>query len=159
MLEIGSPAPDFTLRSTSGNINLKETVGRHIILVFYPADGTSVCSSQLALYNEVLPLFEEYNAKLLAISTDDLESHSEFAKKLKLDFPLLTDTEPKGTIAKAYGVYDETRNIAQRALFIIDEQGIIRWRHLSPINVNPGADGILRGLESLKKRMCEYDGS
>jgi peroxiredoxin len=120
-----------------------------VILVFYPADGSPVCSNQLALYNQALPLFTELNAQLLAISVDDLASHDVFARQLRLAFPLLSDSDPKGQVAQAYGVYDRHSGDSQRALFVIDRAGNVHWSFISPRNVNPGADGILAALESL----------
>jgi peroxiredoxin len=120
-----------------------------VILVFYPADGSPVCSSQLALYNQALPLFAELNAQVLAISVDDLASHHEFARQLRLAFPLLSDSDPKGQVAQAYGVYDPHSGDSQRALFVIDRAGTIHWSYVAPRNVNPGADGILAALEGL----------
>ena len=120
-----------------------------MILVFYPEDWSPVCSDQLALYQELLPEFEKFNAALLGISVDGIWSHLAFAKDRNLHFPLLADFEPKGAVARRYGVYREGDGFSERALFVIDGDGIVRWSHVSPIGVNPGADGILRALEAL----------
>jgi peroxiredoxin len=117
--------------------------------VFYPADFSPVCGDQLALYNELLPLFEEHGAQLLAISVDGLWCHTAFAENRGLRFPLLSDFEPKGAVAQAYGAYDADRGKCHRALYVVDGQGRIHWSHISPPGVNPGADGILKALESL----------
>ena len=101
------------------------------------------------LYNEVLPLFEEHNAQVLAISVDGIWCHRAFSESHNLQFPLLSDSEPKGLLCRTYGVYDEEKGISRRALFVIDARGIIRWSYVSPSGVNPGADGILNALESL----------
>lgn len=103
----------------------------------------------MALYNEVLPEFGRFNAELLGISVDGVWCHLAFANDRKLHFPLLADFEPKGGVARQYGVYRERDGISERALFVIDRDGIIRWSYVSPIGVNPGADGVLRALESL----------
>lgn len=146
----GTPAPGFELPSTVGDrASLDDFRGQPVVLVFYPADWSSVCGDQLALYNEVLPLFEGYNAQVLAISVDGIWSHRAFAKDRKLQFPLLADFEPKGAVARAYGVYDGEKGTSQRALFVVDGKGIIHWSYVSPSGVNPGADGILTALESL----------
>lgn len=151
VLPAGTPAPDFSLESTNGKeISLVDLRGKPVILTFYPADWSPVCGDQLALYNEVLPLFEEHNALLLGISVDSRWSHLAFAKDRKLNFPLLADFEPKGEIARKYGVYDAQAGLCQRALFVIDSHGVIRWSYVSPSGVNPGADGILSALESLE---------
>ncbi|MFW9993377.1 MAG: peroxiredoxin [Candidatus Odinarchaeota archaeon] len=155
MLATGSQAPEFTLKSTVNNVSLKDYRGNPVILVFYPADGTSVCSSQLALYNELLPVFEDYNAHLLAISSDSLESHVDFSKKLNLDFPLLSDE--KAEVIRTFGVIDEKTKRAKRVLFVLDETGVIHWNYESPASINPGADGILKALESMKKRVINQE--
>jgi peroxiredoxin len=149
-LQPRTPAPDFSLPSTFGPaLSLRDFRGQPVILAFYPADGSPVCSSQLALYNEALPLFAEFNAQLLAISVDDISSHHAFAGRYNLNFPLLADAEPKGAVTRAYGVYDEDEQTSQRALFVIDAEGFIRWSYVSPRDVNPGANGILEALETL----------
>ena len=145
-----SVAPDFTLPSTIDNsIGLADLKGKPVILVFYPGDFTPICGDQLTLYNELLPLFEGFNAQILGISIDDIESHRAFSAERKLDFPLLTDSDPLGEVARRYGVFDEESQTCERALFLIDHEGRIVWRYISPRDVNPGADGILRALESL----------
>jgi peroxiredoxin len=145
-----TPAPDFTLPDQAGElVSLRDFRGRPVVLVFYPADWSPVCGDQLTLYNEVLPLFKEYNARVLAISVDGKWCHHAFAGQRNLRFPLLSDFEPKGATARLYGIYDAESGVAQRALFVLDKDGLIRWSHVSPGNVNPGADGILKALEAL----------
>ena len=147
----GTPAPDFTLPSGPGEtVSLKDFRGRPVVLVFYPADWSPVCGDQVVLYNELLPLFEEYQAQLLGISVDGVWCHRAFAEAKNLDFPLLADFEPKGAVARAYGVYREEDGFSERALFVIDTEGVIRWSYVSPIDINPGANGILAKLEALK---------
>lgn len=128
---------------------LSDFRGRPVILVFYPADRSPVCSNQLALYNDALPIFAEHNATLLAISTDDLDAHRAFAASLNLSFPLLADDNPPGAVARTYGVYNEAEGTAERALFVLDADGVIRWRHVGEPDVNPGAHGILYALEQV----------
>jgi peroxiredoxin len=128
---------------------LSDWRGKPVILAFYPADWSPVCGDQMALYNEVLPEFKRFGAVLLGISVDGVWSHRAFAEDRNLHFKLLADFEPKGDVAKRYGVYMAADGTSQRALFVIDEAGIIRWSYVSPININPGADGILSALESL----------
>lgn len=151
MLQKGDAAPDFTLNATpEKTIHLKELRGRNVILAFYPADWSPVCSDQMALYNEMLPFFEKYNAILLGISVDGAWCHAAFASARQIHFDLLADFEPKGAVSRLYDVYEEKTGISQRALFVIDANGIIQWSYLSPVNENPGADGILEALENLK---------
>ena len=146
----GTPAPDFELATTDGKrIALRDLRGSPVILAFYPADWSPVCGDQMALYNEVLPEFERYGAKILGISVDGVWCHRAFSADRKLRFPLLADFEPKGQVAKKFGVYRESDGTTERALVVIDADGIIRWHYVSPIEVNPGADGILEALDSL----------
>lgn len=150
MLEINLSAPDFELNSTPDQkLKLSDLLGKKVILAFYPADWSPVCSDEMALFNETLKLFSKHNAQLLGISVDSKWSHLAFSQNRKFHFPLLSDFEPKGQVAKLYGVYDEKEGEAQRALFVLDEKGIIRWDYLSPMGINPGADGILDALEKL----------
>ena len=149
-LAMGQRAPDFTLQATPDqSISLSELHGRPVVLVFYPADWSPVCGDQIGLYNELLGEFARYQAQILGISVDGVWCHAAFVRDRKLHFPLLADFEPKGAVARLYGVYEMRSGISERALFVLDAEGVIRWRHVSPIGINPGADGILRALEML----------
>lgn len=151
-LKPGSPAPDFSLPTTPDQkVSLSEFRGQPVVLVFYPADWSPVCSDQLSLYNELKSEFSEFDARILGISCDGVWCHLAFAKDRKLHIPLLADFEPKGAVARKYGVYREQDGESERALFVIDAEGIIRWSYISPVGINPGADGILEALESLAK--------
>jgi peroxiredoxin len=150
VLEPGTLAPDFRLPSTPDqSVSLHEFRGRPVVLVFYPADWSPVCGDQTALYNELLPEFHRFDAELLGISVDGAWCHLAFAHDRKLRFPLLADFEPKGAVARQYGVYRSEDGFCERALFVIDAAGVIRWSYVSPVGVNPGADGILSALENL----------
>lgn len=152
-LKPGGVAPDFSLKTTPDQmVSLNDFRGQPVILAFYPADWSPVCGDQMALYNEVLSEFERYGAKLLGLSVDGVWCHLAFARDRQLHFPLLADFEPKGQVAERYGVYRQGEGVAERALFVIDGAGIVRWSYVSPIGVNPGADGILRALESMQVR-------
>jgi len=147
----GTEAPDFTLNVTPDQtISLSELRGRPVILAFYPADWSPVCGDQMALYNQILPEFKKHHAELIGISVDGVWCHSAFAKDRNLHFPLLADFEPKGAVAKLYGAL-RREGFTERALFVIDKEGVIRWSYLSPVGVNPGADGILEALENLER--------
>jgi peroxiredoxin len=147
----GTPAPEFALRATPDQVvSLSDFQGRPVILAFYPADWSPVCGDQMALYNEILEEFHRFNAELLGISVDGAWCHVAFAHDRRLHFPLLADFEPKGQVARLYGVYRDDDGTSERALFVIDAAGVIRWSYVSPVGVNPGADGILRALESLE---------
>jgi peroxiredoxin len=149
----GTEAPAFELNSTPDQkVDLRHFRGRPVVLVFYPADWSPVCGDQLALYNEILPEFERHQAQLLAISVDGVWCHTAYAQHRKLHFPLLADFEPKGAVARRYGVYREGDGVCERALFVIDAEGIVHWSYVSPLGVNPGADGILKALEELNAK-------
>ena len=149
-LPAGTQAPDFTLNSAPDQtVSLRDYRGQPVILAFYPADWSPVCGDQMALYNEVLSEFGRYGAQLLGISVDGAWCHVAFAGDRKLHFPLLADFEPKGAVARRYGVYRSGDGFTERALFVIDGEGTIRWSYVSPIDVNPGADGILRALDAV----------
>jgi peroxiredoxin len=151
-LPAGEIAPNFTLRSTPDQwLTLEELRGRAVILAFYPADWSPVCGDQMALYNEILPEFEKLGAELVGISVDGAWCHAAFARDRKLHFPLLADFEPKGAVAREYGVYRNGDGVSERALFVIDPDGAIFWSHVAPLGVNPGAAGILNALEELKQ--------
>src|SRR4051794_17085588 len=151
-LQSGITAPDFTLHVTPDQtLTLSELKNRPVILAFYPADWSPVCGDQMSLYNEILPEFRKHHAELLGISVDGVWCHAAFARDRKLHFPLLSDFEPKGAVAKAYGAYRDKEGHTERALFVIDGDGIIRWSYCSPVGVNPGADGILEALESMRE--------
>ncbi len=146
----GTPAPDFSLHSTPDQVvSLREFRGRPVILAFYPADWSPVCGDQMGLYNEILSEFRHHNAALLGISVDGAWCHLAFARDRSLHFPLLADFEPKGAVSRAYGAYQTAAGESARALFVIDAAGIIRWSYLSPVGINPGAEGILEALEAL----------
>jgi peroxiredoxin len=152
-LPAGASAPDFKLRSTPDQwVMLSEFRGQPVVLAFYPADWSPVCGDQMALYNEILPEFEKLGAEVMGISVDGAWCHAAFAKDRKLHFPLLSDFEPKGAVARAYGVYRHEDGTSERALFVIDGDGMIFWSHVSPVGVNPGAAGILNALEQLNKK-------
>ncbi len=151
-LKPGIKAPNFSLSTTPDQkVSLNEFRGQPVVLVFYPADWSPVCSDQLGLYNELKPEFSEFEAQIIGISVDGVWCHLAFSKERKFHFPLLADFEPKGAVARQYGVYREKDGESERALFVIDGKGVIRWSHVSPVGINPGADGILKALESMAK--------
>jgi len=151
ILGAGTAAPDFELRSSPDKtVRLRDCRGHPVILAFYPADWSPVCGDQVVLYNEILPDFREYGAELLVISVDGAWCHAAFARDRHLQFPLLSDFEPKGAVSRAYGAYRTADGTSERALFVLDSDGVIRWSYLSPIDINP--DGILKALESFTPR-------
>ena len=144
ILPPGATAPGFNLHVTPDQmLSLSDLADQVVILAFYPADWSPVCGDQ----NDSLQ--RNSGAELLGISVDSHWCHAAFAKDRHLHFPLLSDFEPKGAVAKQYGAYREGEGVCERALFVIDKQGKIFWSYLSPIAVNPGADGILEALERM----------
>jgi peroxiredoxin len=146
----GVTAPDFTLPATPDQrVSLSGFRGRPVIIAFYPEDWSPVCSDQLALYQELLPEFRRFDAELVGVSVDGVWCHLAFAKDRNLHFPLLSDFEPKGEVSRAYNAYRASDGTSERALFVIDADGNVHWSYVSPVGINPGADGILRALEDL----------
>ena len=153
ILPAGQQAPDFTLHVTPDQmLSLSELRGRRVILAFYPADWSPVCGDQMALYNQLLSEFRSRGAELVGISVDGAWCHQAYAQHNNLHFPLLADFEPKGKVARLYGAYRTSEGVAERALFVLDENGVIAWSYCSPIAVNPGADGILDALDRLNSK-------
>ena len=151
-LEQGDRAAEFDLRATPDqSVRLSDFRGRALIIAFYPADWSPVCTDQMALYNEVLPEFKRLGAELVGISIDHAWCHVAFARNRNLHFPLLADFHPKGDVARRYGVYDDGAGMSERALFVVDGAAVIRWSYVSPVGVNPGAEGILDALESMQE--------
>lgn len=150
ILRAGTAAPDFSLpTSPTHTFRLAEHLGHPLVLAFYPADWSPVCGDQMSLYNEVLEDIRAFGAELIGISVDSTWCHAAFANDRNLHFPLLADFEPKGAVARAYGAYRAVDGYSERALFVIDASGMIRWSHVSRLDVNPGADGFLAALESI----------
>jgi len=146
----GKKAPNFSLNSTPDQkVSLSDFRGRPVVLAFYPADWSPVCTDQMSLYSQIMPEFQRFNAEVFGISVDGAWCHVAFSKNRNLQFSLLADFEPKGKVASSYGAYSARTGEAERALFVIDDKGVIRWSYLSPDGVNPGADGILDALEKL----------
>lgn len=152
-LEPGTTAPDFRLHVTPDQtVSPADFRGNPLILAFYPADWSPVCSDQMVLYEQVLPEFKKYEAQLLGVSVDGIWCHLAFAQHRNIHFPLAADFEPKGAVSRAYHAYVQQDGVSARALFVLDRNGVVRWSYLSPIGINPGADGILRALDELTDR-------
>ena len=157
ILQPGATAPDFTLTVTPDQkLSLSEFRGRRVILAFYPADWSPVCGDQVSLYNQILPEFRSRGAEILGLSVDGPWCHQAFAEHRNLHFALLSDFESKGEVARSYGAYRLPDGIAERALFVIDEKGVIFWSYCSPIGVNPGADGILDALDRMPQQESSH---
>jgi len=150
MIEPGTPAPDFTLPDQDGNeVSLSDFGGRTVVLVFYPADFSPVCTDQLNVYQEVLPQLEALGATMLGISVDGSFCHRAFQDHLGVSIPLLADFHPKGEVAKTYGVWTEEYGVAARALVVVGPDGKVAWSYLSPPLEVPGANLIFDALDQL----------
>lgn len=132
-LPVGTPAPDFELPDAGGKpVRLSDFRGRPVVLVFYPLDWSPGCSQQLDLYEQELDEFGRRNAQILAVSVDSIYSHGAWAAVRGIEFPLLADFHPKGDVARRYGVWRDADGFSERALYVIDADGVIRWAHVSP---------------------------
>jgi peroxiredoxin len=148
MIEPGAPAPDFTLPDQEGaEVSLSDFRGRTVVLVFYPADFSPVCTDQLSVYQEVLPELEQREAALLGISVDGAFCHKAFRQHLGISIPLLADFHPKGEVARRYGVWSEDRGVAGRALVVVAPDGRVSWSYMSPPLEVPGANLIFDALD------------
>jgi peroxiredoxin len=156
-LSPGTSAPELDAAATPDGrrVKLAEQRGSPVVLVFYPGDFTPVCTGELGLFNELLPEIQELGAKIFGISCDSLWSHIAYAKQLNLRIPLLSDFQPKGEVCRRFDVYRDDIGTAERALFVINGDGHIFWSHVSPIEINPGADGVLDALERLTGKDLE----
>jgi peroxiredoxin len=149
MIEPGTPAPDFALRDQDGEeVSLGDLKGQTVVLVFYPLDFSPVCTDQLNVYQEVLPELERHGVRMFGVSVDSAFCHKAFQDHLGLSIPLLSDFEPKGEVARSFGVYNEKRGVNQRALVMIGPDGVVQWSHASPSPLEiPGANLIFDALD------------
>jgi peroxiredoxin len=150
--QAGARARDFTLPDGDGKpVELRDYRGKNVVLAFYPADWSPVCTSELALIQETLDEIREYNAEVIGVSVDGRWSHRAWAEHQHLTFPLLSDFWPHGEVARQYGVFRESDGISERALFFIDASGTIRdtWVAENP-GIAPGLNIIFDALERIQ---------
>lgn len=146
--EVGETAPDFDLASSRGDrVKLSDFRGKAtVVLIFYPGDFTPICTRQLCSYSGAYKEFEEKGFTILGIGVDSVETHKKFAKEKNISFPLLSD--PGGEICKKYGVFGSIMKTAQRAIFMIDREGKIKFRHVEPTRLlYKKADAVIELLE------------
>ena len=149
-LKKGVKAPHFDLKVTPDQrLALSDFEDQPVVLIFYPADFSPVCGSEMTLFNEIMPEFQKHGAQLLGVSVDNVWCHLAFARENNLSFPLLSDFHPKGEVAMSYNAYLEDEGEAARAIYLIDGTGEIAWGYIAPLGMNPGADGVLKALENL----------
>jgi peroxiredoxin len=145
-------APDFELKShlvKDKKVRLSDFRGKKsVVLAFYPLDFSPVCTDQLNVYQEVLGELEAAGASLYGVSVDSAFAHKAFQERMGLTIPLLADFNPKGAVARSYGVYLDERGHAARALVLIDADGIVEWTYAAPSPLEiPGANLIFDALE------------
>jgi peroxiredoxin len=147
-VEIGQKAPDFTLPSDRGDITLSRYQGKtNVVLAFYPGDFSPVCTSEMQCFADDWTKFRELGAEILGVSTDPIEKHIEFSKKLGLEFPLLSDRNKQ--VSQLYGVAGLFGS--KRAYFIIDVHGIVQYKHVEFLPVFKREDSeLLVALRKLK---------
>ena len=152
-VKVGKTAPDFTLKAVSGEmISLKQYRGKkNVVISFVPAAWTPVCSDQWPGYNIVKDIFDEHDAILLGITVDNIPTLFSWTNQMgNLWFPVLSDFWPHGKVAKKYGVL-RSDGVSERALFVIDKKGIIRYSDVHDINKRPLFEDLVRALEKLKQ--------
>lgn len=147
---VGDTAPDFALTSTEGKtVRLSDYRGRNVLLSFVPASWTPVCSDQWPGYNIALELFAQFDADVIGINVDNTPTQWAWERAMGgLDFPVLSDFWPHGAVADSFGVL-RSDGMSERALFLIDKQGVIRWIHVSDVNTRPDLAIIVKALEAL----------
>jgi len=152
-LKIGDRAPNFTLPSLSGkNISLRHYRGKkNVVISFVPAAWTPVCSDQWPGYNIAKSLFDKYDTLLLGITVDNIPTLHAWTNEMgDLWFPVLSDFWPHGAVAEKYGVL-RSDGVSERALFIIDKKGIIKYIDVHDINTRPKLEVLIKELEKLEK--------
>jgi peroxiredoxin len=151
-LSVGALSPDFTLAHTpQGRMALHSLYENAVVLVFYPMDWEPVSREQLRLYQNYSDGFAGLGARILGISTDHVYSHEAFARDAQIGFPLLADFQPRGQVARQYGVYRKTQGVSARALIVLDSRRVIRFSKVYPDALNPGVDELLITLEALTR--------
>jgi peroxiredoxin len=151
-VKVGQKAPGFTLPAVSGGkVSLKDYLGKkNVVISFVPAAWTPVCSDQWPGYNIVKDLFDQHDAVLLGITVDNIPTLFSWTNQMgKLWFPVLSDFWPHGQTAKKYGVL-RTDGVTERALFVIDKKGIIRYIDVHNINERPSLETLVKELEKLR---------
>jgi mycoredoxin-dependent peroxiredoxin len=132
-VQVGDPAPDFTLRDQNNEeVTLSSFRGhKAVLIIFYPAAFTGICTGELCRVRDELPTFQNDDVQVLTISVDSPYAHKVFSERESFDFPLLSDFWPHGEVARAYGSFNELAGIANRGTFLVDKDGIVRFAELN----------------------------
>ncbi|MBD0281808.1 MAG: peroxiredoxin [Thermoleophilaceae bacterium] len=148
--EVGDPAPDFKLDGTEGRFRLSDRRGERVVLLFYPGDNTAVCTRQFCSYRDQPEAFAGLGATVVGISSQSVESHAEFRDRHNLTVPLLADND--GAVAKAYGARRPIGG-TNRVVVIVDEEGIVRYRHDPVVGLSyQTVEDLREALDSLPAR-------
>jgi len=152
-LKAGTKAPDFELKDAKGKtVRLSDFSGSPVLLVFYPLDWSPGCSQQLDLYQSEITEFEKRNVRIIALSIDSIYSHGAWAAVRNITFPLLSDFSPRGEVARNYNVWRESDGFSERAIYIIDKKGTIRFSQISPfLHHVPDINDLLNKLDEVIK--------
>jgi len=150
IIQPGTPAPEFTLRTEDGDTFTREDLaGKTTVLVFYPFAFSPVCTDQLQVYEEALEELKAQGAVVYGVSTDGSDSQRAFRESLNVTIPQLSDFEPKGQAARAFGAYFEPGGMTDRALVIIGPDQVVRWSHQAAHpGEMPGVNLIFDGLRA-----------
>ena len=149
-IKVGEKAPDFTLKGHDDKeYKLSDLKGHNVVLAFYPLDFSPVCSKEHACFRDDLKQFESLNAKVFGISVDSVWAHKAFAEKLVIKYPLLADFEPKGAVAKKFGLYLDEKGITSRATVVIDGQGGVRHLNVHDIPEQRSNAAIVDALKKI----------
>jgi peroxiredoxin len=141
-------------------VRLEDFRGQPLVLVFYPLDWSPGCSQQLDLYQQELEEFSRRGARVVGISVDSTYSHGAWAAVRGIRFPLLADFDPKGEVARKYHVYRDDLGFTDRALYLVDADGVIRYSHVSPfLHHIPDIYELFAALDGLKAGASEPAGA
>ena len=150
-IEVGTKAPDFTLKSQHGEeVSLADFRGKkNVVVLFYPFAFTGVCTGELCALRDRLPSFVNDDVQLLAVSNDSPFALRVFADQEGLEYPLLSDFWPHGEVSRAFGVFDEEKGCAVRGTFVIDKEGVVRWTVVNAIPEARDLNEYVSALEAL----------
>jgi peroxiredoxin len=149
-LAVGQSAPDFTLKNQDQkDVRLADFRGKNVVLVFYPLDWSPVCTNEHACFVGDMKKFEQLNAQILGLSVDSVWSHKAWADKLGIQYPLLADFQPRGSVGEKYGVYMADKGITGRAIAIVDKEGKVAWFKQYEILQVPDVTEVAQALEKL----------
>jgi peroxiredoxin len=150
-VEVGDLAPDFTLKDQNNQeVTLSQFKGeKSVLVVFYPLAFSGICSSELCSLRDDLPRFSNDDVQLVTISVDSVYSHKVWAQQEGFEFPLLSDFWPHGGVARAYGVFDENKGLALRGTFLVDTEGVIRYKVVNGIPDARNQDEYAKAVAAL----------